>query len=349
MKLLAFPSQQPDRQCQRAQYNRKFICKQKFVSYYPACQENSYDLAYDHPEFYPIVLLSVDNPDDLKKLEQDLRDALNEQERLEFLEKFVSLPRNLKNMGVLIAEYIKKQAKFLDKFSFTVTMKGHHKNTAETTSCAELQNKLKKITQERDALKKQLAMNTNPDQHIGQSSGHKLMVVSLSNSRNLMSKARLIQDSFIEVLSELKQNNSKTQFTLLTIGSGRKAVILLTEADLPSLDNTGDNSISGKINRGMQFGAMDLKALADLNLVDQMIQENSAIKSVLYITDNTRSSDPPNIERGVPLAWYEDGIRLTVLTTTGCDVWEDVKAQCSSWNQKGALKSALKTFLGLTR
>jgi hypothetical protein len=143
--------------------------------------------------------------------------------------------------------------------------------------------------------------------------------------------------------SELKKNNSKTRFTLLTIGSGRKVVILLTNADLPSLHNVGDNSISGKIKRGMQFGARDLRALADLSLVDQTIQDNPSIKSVLYITDNTRSSDPPNIERGVPLAWYEDGIRLTVLTTTGCDVWEDVKAQCTPLNTESA--SALKAFI----
>jgi len=364
MKLLPFDTKPSSRKCQPSR--GKYLCTQKFVSYYPACQENSYELADAHPEFYPIVLLSVDNPDDLNQLEQDLRDALDERQPLEFLEEFVSLPINLKRqlkqkdglkkgMGVLLAKYNlkKKQAKFLEDFPFTVTvrMEGHHKNTAETTSCTELQNELKKITRERDALKKRLeAMIANPDQHIetGQSSGHKLIVVSLSNSRKLTSKAPVIQDGFIEVLSELKQNDSKTQFTLLTIGSGRKAVILLTDADLPSLHDAGHNSISGKINRGMQFGARDLKALADLNLVDQMIQEKSAIKSVLYITDNTRSSDPPNIERGVPLAWYEDGIRLTVLTTKGCDVWEQVKAQCSSWNNKSALKSALKTFLGLT-
>jgi hypothetical protein len=139
MKLLWFNTKPSGRTCLPSK--GKYLCTQKFVSYYPACQENFYELAYDHPEFYPIVLLSVDNPDDLNLLEQGLRDALNEQERLEFIEEPISLDKSskkqlktkhglFKGMGVLIAEYIKRQAKFLEKFSFTVTMKGHHKKLA---------------------------------------------------------------------------------------------------------------------------------------------------------------------------------------------------------------------------
>jgi len=350
MKRITRYRSKEGRECVQQQ-GKKDLCTQIFKNYYPACQANSVDLAYDHPEFYPIVLLSVDSPDDLNKLEGDLRDALSSDKKIELIGEFASFPGNLRSMDAIIKEILKKQPSIFFQ-NFGATMKLPDKNTAETSSCTELQNELDKTRRERNELKQEVEQlrAENRELKTGQSSDHnKFIVVSLSNSRELKSKARAIQDSFIKVLSELKRKSWETRFTLLTIGSGRKVEKLLTSAELPNLFERGstDTSIDGKINTGLQFGASDLRALADLNLVDETIQ-NSAIKSVLYITDNIRiSNDPPSIERGVPLAWYEDGIRLTVLTTKGCDVWKKVKAQCSSWNDKSAFSKELKKFMGL--
>lgn len=394
LKKLPFKRNQEDREC-RSVENNEWTCKQKFADYFPACKKNSYHLAYNNPELYPTVLLSVDKTSDIK----NLKNLLSQEQKLEFLDKPVKLSKELKSqlkngkkkgMGILLSEYIfkNKRAKFLERLQFPIEVKiagsqkgpitfksgsGYDVANADTTSCTEHDNKLlelkdelDKTSEERDEFKKRaehfeklvkkmidfvkevdndkLIKNSLKPIETGHSSGHKLIIVSLSNSRELKSKARVIQKSFREVLSELKQNHSNTQFTLLTIGSSRTATVLLTDADLLRLHD--DSDISGKINTGIQFGASDLKALADLKSVDQMIQDKS-ITSVLYLTDNKRlNSNPPNIERGLPLAWHEAGIHLTVLTTEKCKVWKEVKAECTTdWKNKRGLKKALKAFL----
>lgn len=212
----------------------------------------------------------------------------------------------------------------------------------DTQELAQVKAKIEKLTNE-------LVLEQAMDQHIGQSSGHKLMVVSLSNSRNLMSKAHVIQDSFIEVLSELKENNSKTQFTLLTIGSGRKLYSLLTDQELQSLPIEGEESLLSRIEMTMNFGASDLRALADLSLVDNILQEQASIGHILYLTDNTRMSENPqeipSQQRGVPLVWHKDGIALTVLTIKACQVWEYMEAKCVIWQNETDLTRELNTFL----
>lgn len=184
------------------------------------------------------------------------------------------------------------------------------------------------------------------------SHGKKLIVVSLSDNyskdtRNpsiIQNNFSTIQRSFIKVLSELKRNNSKTQFSLVTIGSGRKVVKLLTSAELATLPDRGNDSIRGQIEWNMRFGAEDLKALSDLRVLDQMVIDES-IKSILYLTDNKRSYSSSNLEQGIPLAWDNAGIHLKVLTIKDCNIWEQVKAQCTSWNNESTLTSVLESFL----
>lgn len=180
--------------------------------------------------------------------------------------------------------------------------------------------------------------------HVPTKTGHRLIVVSLSGQAG-----KTIRESFQEVFST--KINSKTQFTLLTIQTGRQLYTLLSSDELPNLPAKGENSISVKLNKGISFGATGLRALDDLSLVDTFIQyqEGYPITSVLYLTDNTRMSDDPRDisrkQRGVPLAWHTDGIDLTVLTTNTCQVWEDVKAGCISWQNKTTLIRELKDFL----
>lgn len=176
-------------------------------------------------------------------------------------------------------------------------------------------------------------------------SQHKLIVVSLSKFSREQQKA--LRESLIAVLS----GKSKTLFTLFTIHQGRQLYELLSSDELPRLPRNGKRSIRGKIEQSMQFGASDLRALDDLGLVDSVIQEkgSDAVGNVLYLTDNIRldSNDkPPSKPRGVPLAWHEDGISLTVLTTKECGIWETyMKAQCSIWRNQRSLEPAIKEFL----
>ncbi|RKZ74810.1 MAG: hypothetical protein DRR19_29800 [Candidatus Parabeggiatoa sp. nov. 1] len=169
----------------------------------------------------------------------------------------------------------------------------------------------------------------------------RLVVVSLSTFS--VGQPRTIRESFIEVFSEIKKKKSGKRFTLRTIQSGRQlSGTLLTCNSLRNLSMSGNNSIRGKIEMGMQFGASDLRAFDDLSKLNSIAQ---TIRRVLYITDNIRSNDPTEKQRRVPLAWRDAGVSLTVLTTGECSVWKYVNAKCTRWSGKRRFKKGLKAFL----
>lgn len=181
---------------------------------------------------------------------------------------------------------------------------------------------------------------------LGRAGKDKLIVVSLSTK--LSGQAKNIQESFIQVFAELKKKSKIPSFTLLTVQAGsRLNYPLLTHRDVQRLPVGGSNSIRSKIEDALQFGASDLRALRDLGVVDGIVTNN--VGRILYITDNVRlgSDKPSNNQRGIPLAWNKDGIRLAVLTTKGCKVWKNYTgaAACTSWLRKEDLVRELKAFL----
>ncbi|RKZ91402.1 MAG: hypothetical protein DRR19_07270 [Candidatus Parabeggiatoa sp. nov. 1] len=202
----------------------------------------------------------------------------------------------------------------------------------------------------------------------GQPSGnHRLIVLSLT--RNLRSKEKVIRETLIKVFSNWKTSETKTPFTLLTIQTGIRLNYPLTSDELPRLPIEGEEkSIKGKVERGLRFAKHNLRALDDLKLVDKIIRERKgeAIGSVLYLTDNagisSKKRNIPSQQRGVPLAWRKDGIRLKVLTTekekkgeeiAGCQLWEYAgvaEKQCTYWQENSdTLKKELEVFLGITK
>jgi len=209
-----------------------------------------------------------------------------------------------------------------------------------------LERQVAQLKKERDEAAK-LAKSSSNRKPAG---SHRLIVVSLSKNYSI-TQQRAIQNSLFEALSKVK--GTETPLTLVTIGSGRQHNTILTSAKLQKLPVSGRRiSILGKIESGVRFGARDLWAIGDLGKeVDTFIQQKEksadAIGHVLYLTDNTRLPEkPPNKERGVPLAWREDGIALTVLTTKTCQVWEkSVRATCVSWQTRSELEKELNTFL----
>ena len=183
---------------------------------------------------------------------------------------------------------------------------------------------------------------------IGRTGKDKLIVVSLSTK--LSGQASNIQESFIQVFSELKPKRKLPSFTLVTVQAGSQlSYPLLTPRDVQRLPKDGNNSIRSKIENAFQFGAGDLRALRDLGVVDSFMTTHVGVGRILYITDNVRlgTEKPSNNLRGIPLAWAKDGIRLAVLTTQGCQVWKDYTgaAACTSWHGKEDLVRELKAFL----
>lgn len=166
---------------------------------------------------------------------------------------------------------------------------------------------------------------------------NRLVVVSLSTFSG--GQRRAIRDSFSEVFSSLKKNKSGKRFTLRTIQSGRRVSgTLLTCNNLRNLSNS---SIQAKVNQIMQFGATDLQSVADLTKLDSQARSK---RRVLYITDNKRINASTR-KREVLSAWTKAGIRLIVLTTGECSVWDNVGATCRRWSGKNGLKNNLKSFL----
>lgn len=170
-----------------------------------------------------------------------------------------------------------------------------------------------------------------------------LIVISLSAALEQAGLGKVIQDTLYQVFNQ-RQKITRS-FTLLAIGSGRQlSHPLLTSETLPDLqiDNTAD-TLKAQLKQ-LQFSAHDLNALDDLELVDvYMTQEQLTVDEVFYITDNMHLvSDPPRKQLGVPLAWHQDGIQLTVLTTQTCQFWHQrTQAQCINWQHPQKLTELL--------
>lgn len=189
---------------------------------------------------------------------------------------------------------------------------------------------------------------------------HKLVLLSLSESfPNAQQTA--IRNTLFNTFTRLQRQQTIPAFSLQVIQPGRRLHTIFKAEELSKLPQQGqENSIQGRIERGLQFSAQDLKALDDLELVDLLLQSpsspNEAIGQILYLTDNVRLSnnpqDIPNKQRGIPLAWREDGIGLTIITTqpNGCEAWQYVGVnapRCTYWQgQPETLQETLSKFLG---
>jgi hypothetical protein len=214
--------------------------------------------------------------------------------------------------------------------------------------------KNQKLNDQITQLNKQLAeeikdRRVEPPKPLG---NHRLIIVSLSKlfAQRRNRQDHVIRESLIKVFSDLKRKGNRVPFTLLTIQAGRLLnESLLTYQDVQRLPvkSKHKTSIRSKVEYGLQFGATDLRPLDDLGLVDAIIYEKK-VGQVLYLTDNARMGDkPPNRQRGIPLAWREDGVRLHVLTNkpNGCQAWEYVGANCKKWQSTATLKTELTKFL----
>lgn len=170
-----------------------------------------------------------------------------------------------------------------------------------------------------------------------------LIVISLSAALEQTGLGKVIQETLYQVFNQRQQIDRP--FTLLAIGAGRQlSHPLLTSETLPNLqiDNQTD-TLKAQLKQ-LQFSAHDLNALDDLELIDvYMTQQQLAVNEVFYITDNMHLvADPPRKQLGVPLAWHQEGIQLTVLTTQTCQFWQQrTQANCMIWQHPQKLTALL--------
>lgn len=219
--------------------------------------------------------------------------------------------------------------------------------------------RVKELQEEKQRLEQQLGVQpaySSRKLAVGQ---HKLVLLSLSE--NFSSEQQTaIRNTLLNLLTRLQKQQPLPAFSLQVIQPGRRIHTILKAEELAKLPQQGqENSLQGKIERGLQFSAQDLRALDDLELVDLLLQDatnpNETIGQILYLTDNARLNtnpqDIPNKQRGIPLAWREDGIILTIVTTqpNGCEAWQyvGVNAQrCTYWQgQPEILQKTLINFL----
>jgi hypothetical protein len=185
--------------------------------------------------------------------------------------------------------------------------------------------------------------------------GHTLILIALS--QGLQKWGKTIQDILYQKLLKLQSSKSIPPFELWTLQPGSRLSYWLNFEELSKLPKEGEeNSILGKIQKGLVFSAPSLHALRDLELLDIEILGRTAqnkVDSIIYLTDNAGIwEDPqqiPSRQVGIPLAWRERGIELVVLTSAGdgCKVWERAaKAKCQEWHGKAdAFKEVLDQFL----
>lgn len=180
----------------------------------------------------------------------------------------------------------------------------------------------------------------------------KLIVVSTGEQLDRTGGKRIPQ-TLVKVLQNQFQN--RPPFTVVTVKPGRElSEALLQCEDLADLE---ESEAKAQIRRQVQtirFGATDLRALADLDLVN-LVYPKEKLHSVLYITDN--SGIPADIERindkhlSVPLiTWKRAKIPLTVLTSGSCEPWlKRAEAEtCDTLQRQQAvtqIQSTLKAFL----
>jgi len=176
----------------------------------------------------------------------------------------------------------------------------------------------------------------------------KLIIVSLSAELDLQGTGKIIQNAFYNLLKD--KPLIKVPFTLLAISSGRQLTQILTSEELTRFTITGESDELWSKIRQLQFGAFDLDALDDLELIDvYAINRQLPLNRIFYLTDNLHlAAHPPRKHLGVPLAWQREGIQLTVLTTQQCTVWEKLAAaNCIRWQDKqlATLANYLREFL----
>jgi hypothetical protein len=159
----------------------------------------------------------------------------------------------------------------------------------------------------------------------------KRQLIIISSSERLDRYARQIQKTLLKVFEN--QLDLRIPFTLVTIQPGRKlSEPLLQCEDLADLEKTKARRFIWQRLKDIRFGARDLRALQDLDIVNA-VYTKERLQSVLYLTDN--SNIPADIDHindkdlSVPLiTWKGAGIQFTILTTDACTPWEK-KAEAS--------------------
>jgi len=180
-----------------------------------------------------------------------------------------------------------------------------------------------------------------------------LIVVSTGEQLNHYG-GRQIPQTMFKVFQ--KNLNTRIPFTLVTIKSGRKlSEPLLRCEDLADLDESEAQAFIWRRLAKIRFGAYDLRALQDLDLVN-FVYPKEKLQRVLYLTDN--NNIPANISQindkhlSVPLiTWKRAGIQLKVLTTGSCSPWtERAEAEKCQELQNGEaiqqIQGALQAFIG---
>ncbi|RKZ91262.1 MAG: hypothetical protein DRR19_07705 [Candidatus Parabeggiatoa sp. nov. 1] len=180
----------------------------------------------------------------------------------------------------------------------------------------------------------------------------KRQLIIVSTSEQLDNYGRQIPRTILNVFQN--QLHLKNPFTLITIQPGRKlSKPLLRCEDMADLEESKVQRFIWQRLKDIRFGARDLRALQDLDLVNAVYTKEQ-LQSVLYLTDN--SNIPADINHindkdlSVPLiTWKRAGIQLTVLTIGSCTPWtEKAEAECHALNSKKAVKQiqwALQDFL----
>lgn len=157
----------------------------------------------------------------------------------------------------------------------------------------------------------------------------KLIVLSMSKGLAKI-KAQKIGEHLKNFFFQMKDENLRIPVVLLYIDTGRVLKSVINCEKIHSIAKYGaDDSIAKRLTF-MNFNAMGLEALDDLKLVDRMFSVYD-LDEVLYVTDNAGMHFDenekgklilPGDKLGVPLNWAKNKIKLTVLTTGACDVWE---------------------------
>ncbi|HEW97900.1 MAG: hypothetical protein DRR16_30645 [Candidatus Parabeggiatoa sp. nov. 3] len=180
----------------------------------------------------------------------------------------------------------------------------------------------------------------------------KRQLIVISTGEQLDQYGKQIPQTLLKVFE--KQLESRIPFTLVSIQPGRKlSEPLLRCEDLADLEASKARRFIWQRLKNIRFGARDLRALQDLDLVNA-VYTKARLHNVLYLTDN--SGLPVDIEHindkdlSVPLiTWKKAGIPLNVLTTASCSPWlEKAEARCQALDSEKAIEQiqrALTDFL----
>jgi hypothetical protein len=169
--------------------------------------------------------------------------------------------------------------------------------------------------------------------------GDKLIVVSTGSGLNTYGKS--IQQTFHSVLK--RYLNDTLPFTLLTVEPGDVKNPFSNWYDV-----NGSRTLWKKIQK-IRFG-YSLDALENLKRVQD--ESSQLSRRILYLTDDGNIPDDwdeidPNVLK-VPKDWRQDGIKLTVLTSGSCRVWNEKAdaAQCKELRGRDDLENVLDNFIG---